>query len=194
MFLVGDIQGALEAIKSTIQQALGPLANLNSLTASDFEQYGIDFGIQLAATIILFIIVAIFFWKPITKILEQRREAIDKELEDAKAAKENAIEIESELRKERDDAKAEIKSKLDQAEKEANLKRDMIINQAREEAKRRMENLELEFEQEKKSMEADIRKEIVDIAFKAAEKIVAKEINQEKYLDVVDEILKGASE
>ena len=40
----------------------------------------------------------------------------------------------------------------------------------------------------------DIRKEIVDVAFAAAEKIVSKEINQDKYLDLVDDILKGANE
>ena len=42
-------------------------------------------------------------------------------------------------------------------------------------------------------MAKDIKKEIVDIAFAAAEKIVAKEINQDKYLDIVDDILKEAA-
>ena len=37
-------------------------------------------------------------------------------------------------------------------------------------------------------MEKAIRKEVVDIAFEAAEKIVGRE----KYLDVIDDILKGA--
>ena len=41
-------------------------------------------------------------------------------------------------------------------------------------------------------MQKQIRSEIVDIAFAAAEKIVAKEIDQDKYMDVDDEILKGA--
>ena len=43
-------------------------------------------------------------------------------------------------------------------------------------------------------MSDQIKKEIVDIAFQAAEKIVAKEIDQSKYLDVVDDILKGVNE
>ena len=81
---------------------------------------------------------------------------------------------------------------LDNAEKEANLKKTTIINEAKEEAKRRLDNLEFELEEEKKSMEKEIRQEIVDIAFQAAEKIVGKEINQDKYINVVDDILKGA--
>ena len=194
MFLIGDIAEALEKIRTTIQETLGPLYQTSNLTVDRMTQYGIDFGIQIGATIILFIVVAIFFWKPITKILEQRREVIDKELTDAQKAKDNAIEIEAELNKQLKEAKEKVKEMLDKAEKDANLKRDEIINQAREEAKRRMDNLKVELEQERSSMEKEIRQEIVEIAFAAAEKIVSKEINQDKYLNVVDEILKGANE
>ena len=193
MFLIGDIVGALNKIKETVASALGPLANISSVTLADIEQFGIDFGIQIAATIILFIVVIIFFWKPITKILEARREQIDKDLAEAEQAKQNAIEIEADLAHELEQAKHKIKQMLDEAEKQANIKRDAIISQAREEAKTRLENLKTELEQEKKSMEKEIKQEIIDIAFSAAEKIVAKEINQAKYLDVVDEILKEAN-
>ncbi|MBQ9899583.1 MAG: F0F1 ATP synthase subunit B [Acholeplasmatales bacterium] len=194
MFLVGDIAEALVKIRETIQETLGPLYQTTNLTVDRLTQYGIDFGIQIGATIILFIVVLIFFWKPITKILEQRRQVIDKELTDAQKAKDNAIEIEAELNKQLTEAKQKVKEMLDKAEKDANLKRDEIINQAKDEARRRMDNLKLELEQERKSMEDDIRKEIVDVAFAAAEKIVSKEINQDKYLDLVDDILKGANE
>ena len=194
MFLFGDISGALQKIKATIQETLGPLYQTTNLTGDRLTQYGIDFGIQIGATILLFIIVAIFFWKPITKILEQRREVIDKELSDAQKAKENAIEIEAELNKQLQEAKEKVKEMLDRAERDASIKRDEIINQARDEARRRMDNLKLELEQERSSMEKEIRQEIVEVAFAAAEKIVSKEINQDKYLEVVDDILKGANE
>ena len=108
--------------------------------------------------------------------------------------KQNAIEIEAEAKKLLADTKAQVKEMYERAEKEANLKRDEIINQAKDEARRRMENLKIELEQEKDSMEKEIRQQIVDIAFAAAEKIVSKEINQDKYLEVVDDILKGANE
>ena len=192
--LADRLGAAATSIQEAIQEGLGPISYL-----SDTEQlkanalnFAIDFGIQIAATVILFIIIRFFFWKPITKILEERRNKIDKDLKDAEVAKANAIEIESNLQRELDEAKAKIKVMLDTAEKEANIRRDTIINAAKDEAKRRLENVEQELIEEKKSMEKEIRKEIVDIAFQAAEKIVQKEINQDKYLDVVDDILKGA--
>ncbi|MGM9969875.1 MAG: F0F1 ATP synthase subunit B [Anaeroplasma sp.] len=185
-----SIEDALIAISETVKEGLGPLGNGFQFTLTDV----VDVSIQLAATIILFVVVRFFFWKPITNILETRRQAIDKSLEDAEIAKKNAIEIEAQLKNELNDAKLRIKEMLDKAEKDANIKREVIINDAKEEARKRLDNLELELEQEKKSMEKQIRQEMVDVAFAAAEKIVAKEINHDKYLDIVDEILKGANE
>ena len=191
MFL--SLQDAIDSINSTIQGGLGPiyLVSRPNELLEQMPGYLVDLIIQLAATILLFLAVRFLFWKPITKILETRRDAIDKELQEAKEAKENAISVESEMRQELDEAKEKIKVMLDQALKDANYKKEEIISSAKEEAKRRLENLEIELEQEKKNMESSIKKEIVDIAFAAAEKIVQKEIDQKKYLDVVEDILKG---
>lgn len=188
-----SIADAIDEINEAIKVGLGPIYRLSTpdLLLQEMPGYIVDMIIQLSATIILFLAVRFLFWAPITKILETRRAAIDKELTDAKEAKENAISVEEEMRKTLDEAKQQVKEMLAQATKDANLKKEEIISSAKEEARRRLENLELELEQEKKNMESSIKKEIVDIAFAAAEKIVQKEIDQKKYLDVVEDILKG---
>ncbi len=196
MFLgiVENMREAGNKISESVRTALGPIGRLNNPDASVFGGSDVrDILIQLIATILLFVVIRFFFWKPITKILESRRDAIDKALDDANKSKENARQIEAELQEELSKAKTQVKELLDKAERDGNLRREAIINDAKEEARRRLENLEVELEQEKKNMEKDIKKQIVDIAFLAAEKIVAKEINQDKYLDVVDDILKGAN-
>ncbi len=190
--MILDVSEAIDDIVSTVTEALGPLANLTTATASDWLNYLAEVGIQLVSTIILFLAVRFFLWKPITKILEDRRDAIDKELKEAQEAKENSIQIEQELLVEREKAKAEIKALISKAEHDANVQREAIINDAKAEAKRRLDNLENELIQEKANMEADIKKEIVDIAFEAAEKIVAKEIDREKYLDFINDFLEEA--
>lgn len=176
----------LNKIAEAVNNCLGPLTNMQ-ITGSDVR----DLLIQLFATIILFIVVRFFLWKPITNILEKRREAMDSALEQAKNSKESAKLLEEELATELANAKASVRDILAKAEKDGNMRRELIISEAKQEAKNRLENLELELEQEKNSMQKQIRQEIVDIAFTAAEKIVAKEIDQDKYMDVVDEILKG---
>ncbi|MDE7263076.1 MAG: F0F1 ATP synthase subunit B [Anaeroplasmataceae bacterium] len=177
----------LEKIADAVNRCLGPLKDLQ-VTGGDIR----DLLIQLIATILLFVVIRVFLWKPVTRILETRRQAIDQALEDAKNSKENAKALEAELADELAKAKASVQELLAKAEKDGNLRREQIINEAKLEAKQRLENLELELQQEKNNMQKEIRKEIVDIAFAAAEKIVAKEIDQDKYMDIVEEILKGA--
>jgi len=174
---------------------LGPITMLNDSEelAANSLTFAVDFGIQICATILLFIAIRFLFWKPITKILEERKALIDKNLDDAKAAKANALELEGKLNDELEEARIKIKQMLDDAEKQGNIRREEIIKEAKEEARLRLENLDTELEQEKKNMSNEIKKEIIDIAFMAAEKIVAKEIDQAKYLDVVDDILKGVN-
>lgn len=188
--MILGIEEAGQQIKEVVEETLGPLANNFQIGGSDVR----DILIQLIATIILFIIVRVFLWKPITKILETRRDTIDKELSDAQEAKERAIEIETNLSLELANAKANVKALLDKAEKDGNARREAIINDAKDEARRRLESLEVELKQEKQKMEKEIKQEIVDIAFAAAEKIVSKEIDRNKYLDVVDDILKEAND
>ena len=175
----------LEKIADAVNRCLGPLKDLK-ITGSDVR----DLLIQLLASILLFVIVRLFLWKPITHILETRRQAIDQALEDAKHSKESAKALETELADELAKAKASVQEVLAKAEKDGNLRREQIIQEAKLEAKQRLENLEIELEQEKNNMQKQIRSEIVDIAFAAAEKIVAKEIDQYNYIDFVDEILK----
>ena len=164
----------LNKIAEAVNSCLGPLTNMQ-ITGSDVR----DLLIQLFATIILFIVIRFFLWKPITNILEKRREAMDSALEQAKNSKESAKLLEEELATELANAKASVRDILAKAEKDGNMRRELIISEAKQEAKNRLENLELELEQEKNSMQKQIRQEIVDIAFTAAEKIVAKEIDQE---------------
>jgi F-type H+-transporting ATPase subunit b len=183
MFL--GITEALDAIIEAIKEGLGPVTELK-ITGAHVR----DMIVQICATLILFLAVRFLFWKPVTDFLEARRQAIDESLDKANESYANAKRLEEEMTTQMTEAKAKIKVLLDNAERDGNEKRETIIAEAKEEAKRRMKALEDELEQEKANMANEIRQEIVEIAFAAAEKIVAKEIDQDKYLDIVDEILK----
>ena len=183
MFL--GITEALDAIIEAIKEGLGPITELK-ITGAHVR----DMVVQISATLILFVAVRFLFWKPLTEFLEARRQAIDESLDKANESFENAKRLENEMNSQMIEAKAKIKALLDNAERDGNEKREIIIAEAKEETKRRMKNLEEELEQEKSKMANEIKQEIVEIAFAAAEKIVAKEIDQNKYLDIVDEILK----
>ena len=183
--MILGITEALDAIIEAIKEGLGPVTTL-TITGAHIR----DIIVQMSATILLFVIVRFFFWKPVTDFLEERRKAIDSNLDKANESLENAKELESKMKEEMDLAKDKIKSLLESAEREGNEKRSEIIEEAKAEAKRRKEALINELEYERNKMNNEIKQEIVEIAFAAAEKIVAKEIDRNKYLDIVEEILK----
>jgi F-type H+-transporting ATPase subunit b len=146
-------------------------------------------GLQLCSTLILFVVVRAFLWKPITNILEQRRELAMKEISDAKQKNDEATKLLDESRKEVEKAKKRAKEIVDNAVITAKLEKSEIIEDAKNEAKKRLDNVNHEIGLELERQKNTLRQEIVDVAFLAAEKIVKREINKEEHIKVVEETL-----
>ena len=129
---------AVKAITAAVQDGLGPIALLSDsqALADQAFQFAVDFGIQMIATVLLFLAVRFFLWKPITNIIETRRQAIDKELEDAKIAKENAALDEARIKEEYKEAQAKIKEMISEAEKMPILRVRQLLHQPRQMLKR----------------------------------------------------------
>jgi F-type H+-transporting ATPase subunit b len=146
-------------------------------------------GLQLCSTLILFVVVRAFLWKPITNILEARRELAMKEISDAKQKNDEATKLLDESRKEVEKAKKRAKEIVDNAVITAKLEKSEIIEDAKNEAKKRLDNVNHEIELELERQKNTLKQEIVDVAFLAAEKIVKREINKEEHIKVVEETL-----
>lgn len=186
--ILSKMSEVLEEVADFVNSCLGPLGS----EGFNWSQLR-DIIIQLIATLILFIFIRTFLWKRVTAILEARRDAIDKELVEAKESNLKARKLATEAQSKLDDAQAQIKALLDKAEHDANLRRDEIVYQAKEDAKNRLLACEAEINQEIQMKNNEIHDQIVDVAFMAAEKIVGHEINQDKYLDLVNEIIEEAA-
>ena len=178
----------LKDVSKFVEECLGPLGNSGNIWT-----WLRDFTIQILATLLLFIIVKIFLWKPITKFLEARRDKMDQELLDAEASRERAIQLEEELKSKYDGAKLEIQKLLKEAEAQGNLQRDEIIKKAKLEAQRILTLANEDIKREIAMEENNIKKEIISIAFLAAEAILGKEINQEEYLETVTKIIESGT-
>lgn len=189
IILSSKMDGILADIAEFVKGCLGPLGNDGNL-----KSWLRDFSIQLIATLLLFLAVKYFLWKPITEFLEERRNKMDSEMAETKEAKENALKLEAELKAKYDAAKTEIALLLKQAENEGNLRKEEIIQEAKTEAIRRLEMAKEEIAREISQQENDIKNQITSIAFLAAEKIIGKEINQAEYLDTVTKIIESGVE
>ena len=186
VLILSKMDDVLKDIAEFVEGCLGPLSGNGNVLS-----WLRDFSIQICATLILFLVVRIFLWKPLTEFLEVRRDKMDKELNDAKVAKENALKLEEELNVKYAAAQSDIAKLLKEAEAASNVRKEEIIAEAKKEAARRLELAKEEIEREISQQEKDIKNQIATIAFIAAEKIVGNEIDRESYLDTVTKIIES---
>lgn len=160
----------VDAVAEAIEGALG--ASLS------------DMLIQIAATLVLVVIVKIFFWGRITDFLEKRKQLMTDEFESARQASAEAQAYQDKTEKEYLDLKAKSKSYLEKAKQKGEEERALIIEKAKLESNNMMQQAQQEIALEKKKAQSEIRKEAIDLATLMASKIIEKEIDNKEYQDL----------
>lgn len=145
--------------------------------------------LQFISTIILFVIIRRFFWKPITDFLEQKQLAVNESLEHAKSMSKEAAEVKNQAELDYQVLKLETEELRDRLVLDANNQKLIIIKEAKDEARMRLQQVERDIEFEIQEANQEIKNTIKEVAFSAAEKIVRKEINQSIHQKLLDEII-----
>lgn len=136
-----------------------------------------------------------FFLDKVKEILDQRREAADKEITDAKAARAEAEEIKQTYEQNMKEARAKADDLLLIAQRSANSRSEEIIGQAQQAAAQIKQKAASDIEMEKKKAINDAKNEISGLALAIAGKVVARELNpadQEQMIDRFIDELGGA--
>lgn len=135
------------------------------------------------------------FLDKVKAILDQRREAADKEITDAQAARAEAEEIKKTYEQNMREARAKADDLLLNAQRTANSRSEEIIGQAQQAAAQIKQKAAADIEMEKKKALNDAKNEISGLALAIAGKVVARELNsadQEQMIDRFIEELGGA--
>ena len=136
-----------------------------------------------------------FFLDKVKAILDQRREAADKEITDAKAAHAEAEAIKQTYEQNMREARAKADDLLLNAQRTANSRSEEIIGQAQQAAAQIKQKAAADIEMEKKKALNDAKNEISGLALAIAGKVVARELNaadQEQMIDRFINELGGA--
>ena len=136
-----------------------------------------------------------FFLDKVKAILDQRREAADKEISDAKAAHAEAEAIKQTYEQNMKEARAKADDLLLNAQRTANSRSEEIIGQAQQAAAQIKQKAAADIEMEKKKALNDAKNEISGLALAIAGKVVARELNsadQEQMIDRFIDELGGA--
>ena len=144
---------------------------------------------SLCNLLILTLIVKKFLYKPVKKIIDTRRAAIDADYEQAAAARAEAEE--NRLNYEAAMAAAEQTSGqiIADATRMAEHRSSEIVAEAREKATELRRQAEADAILERKKAEDDIRREIADVSTQLTGKLLQREINEEDHRALIDSFL-----
>ena len=144
---------------------------------------------QICNLFLQLFVVKIFFLDKIKAILDQRREAADKEITDAQAAKAEAMEIKETYEQNMREAKAQANEILVHAQKTATVRSEEIINDAQAQAARIKEKAAADIAQEKKKAINDAKDEISGISMAIAEKVVGRQLTADDQQKLINDFL-----
>jgi len=130
-----------------------------------------------------------FFWDKILDILDQRREAADKEITDAQAAHAEANAIKAAYEQNMKEAKEKAEGILQNAQKTATLRSEEIISQAQQAAAQIKSKASSDIEMEKKKAINDAKNEISGLALAIAGKVVERELNTDDQSALIDRFI-----
>ncbi|QBQ07265.1 F0F1 ATP synthase subunit B [Spiroplasma gladiatoris] len=148
-----------------------------------------NFIAHILSTIVIVLFLAKLVYKPFRKMVAERRRKINELLDDASSKQALANRDKKDAAKLLIKAREESKSIITSAKQEADVLKFEIIDNAKQEAQNIQEHAKQAMEFERNEAQESIRKEIIDLAFLASQKIMAKEVNKEVDKKLIEEFL-----
>jgi F-type H+-transporting ATPase subunit b len=144
-------------------------------------------------TIISFLITLFvlkrFAFGPIQRMIDARRERIEKAIAEADHARDEARALLEEHRKLIAQAKAESEEILSEARRVADAQRERVREETEEDRQRRLEETRRQIEQATAQALGQIREEVGRLSLLAAEKITRKSLDEADQRRLIDEAL-----
>lgn len=148
----------------------------------------------LINTLILFLVLKHFLFKPVNKILDERKKNVEETYRQADEKLTEAARLESEYTEKLANAKEESAEIVKNATKRAQTRSDEIIAEAKSEASSIIVKANADIEKEKKRAVNQIKDEISDIALAVAEKVVEKEIDPKDHERLIESFISELGE
>ena len=149
---------------------------------------------QICNLFLQLLIVKIFFLDKIKAILDKRREAADREITDAEAAKAEAMAIKQTYEQNMRQARAKADDILMNAQRTATFRGEEIISQAQAAAAQIKAKASADIEMEKKKAINDAKNEISGLAMAIAGKVVERELNTADQSGLIDRFISELGE
>ena len=162
----------------------GEFLNINFFTAL----------FTLINTVVLFLVLKHFLFKPVMKMIQDRQQEIDGMYADAGKAKKEAQQMESEYRQKLEESVQTGERLVKEAVARGRSREEEIIRQANAQADAIRAKASADIAQEKKKAINDAKNEISDLAMAIAGKVVGRALNEADQAALVDRFIEELGE
>lgn len=148
----------------------------------------------LISTFLIVLICKKFFWNYLKDYLAKREQFIQSQLDESASRLQESELLKQEYEKKISNAKDEAKSIIDSAQANAKREADEIISNAKKEATATKEKAAQDIKYEQEKAKKEMHKQISDVSFAIAHKIIKDDVDEKTHQKYVDEFINEAGD
>lgn len=147
---------------------------------------------QLANFAILLIVFRLFLYKPLLRMLDERKNRIQEGLDAADESKRQLSQTEEEVAKELAKAREQGQTLIGEAQQMSQRLQAEARDAARAEGEQLLERARNEIQLERDAAIAELRREFADLTITAAERVIKQSLDPAQHRQLIEEVLADA--
>lgn len=160
------------------------------ILASNQLYFG-DMLFILASFALLLVLVRIFAWGPVTKMMQERADKIAADIDSAEDARKEAEDLAAKRQEQLKASRQEATTIVSDAKNQGNEQRQAIIDKAQADASSLKVSAQAEIEQARRDALASVQNEVADLSVQIATKIIQKELKLDDQKALIDSYIEG---
>ena len=156
------------------------------------ETLGIHFpslAIYLVNFLLVLLLLYLFAYKPILRLMDQRAERIRESLEAADTARQEAASSQEAIQEQVTEARREGQRIMDQAREASERFRTEEMDKARQEAEAFVERAKEDIARERDTALQEVRANFGDLAITAAERVIRSSLDRQAHEELINQVL-----
>lgn len=150
---------------------------------------GVELYVNLAAFVVLFVLLAKFAFPPITKMLDERAEKIRESLEKAESTKVEAEVLLDDYKKQMAEARGDAAKVIEQGRKVADTMKDEIVAKATEEAAQIVAKAREVMASERAAAVVELQAQVAELSVAVAGKLIGEKLSAEADAKLIEAYL-----
>jgi F-type H+-transporting ATPase subunit b len=156
------------------------------------ETLGIHFpslAIYLVNFLLVLVLLYLFAYKPILRLMDQRADRIRESLDAAERARQDAASSQEAIQHEITEARREGQRIMDQTREASERFRTEEMDKARQEAEAFVERAKADIQRERDNALEEVRASFGDLAITAAERVIRRSLDRTAHEDLISQVL-----